>query len=111
MIHDSATKIIEANKQLEIPMSLTPVIGVIALVCLAFYTIPATTVLGAILFTGAIGAICPDTIKPSSNLERARLFFFANKSIDILLLVSRKVLQFVYEIEELNLLQWSHTAR
>jgi hypothetical protein len=61
MLMDAAFKfthsaaMIEANRQLEIPMSLTPAIGVIALVCLAVYAIPATTVLGAILFTGYLG--------------------------------------------------------
>jgi hypothetical protein len=47
--------VLEANRQLEIPLSLTPAIGVIALVCLALYAIPATSVLGAILFTGYLG--------------------------------------------------------
>jgi len=61
MIMDAAFKfthgapVIEANRQLEIPMSMTPAIGIIALVCLAFYIIPSTNVLGAILFTGYLG--------------------------------------------------------
>ena len=50
-----AAQVIEATKQLEIPFSLIPAIGVIALLCLAFYVIPATSVLGAILFTGYLG--------------------------------------------------------
>ena len=61
MLMDAAFKfthgapVIEANRQLEIPLSLTPAIGILALICLAFYAIPATTVLGAILLTGYLG--------------------------------------------------------
>jgi hypothetical protein len=61
MLIDAAFKfthgapVIEANRQLEIPLSLVPSIGVIALVCIALYAIPATSVLGAILFTGYLG--------------------------------------------------------
>jgi hypothetical protein len=61
MLMDAAMKfthaapVIEANRQLEIPLGLTPAIGVIALVCLALYAIPSTSVLGAILFTGYLG--------------------------------------------------------
>lgn len=50
-----AAPVIEANRQLEIPFSLVPAIGVIALVCLVLYAIPRTSVLGAILFTGYLG--------------------------------------------------------
>ena len=50
-----AAPVLEANRQLEIPLSLTPAIGVIALVCIVLYAIPATSVLGAILLTGYLG--------------------------------------------------------
>ena len=50
-----AAAVLDANRQLEIPPTLTPVLGVIALICTAVYAIPATTVLGAILLTGYLG--------------------------------------------------------
>lgn len=48
-------QVVEAQKQLQFPMQLTPALGVIALVCIALYAIPATTVLGAVLLTGYLG--------------------------------------------------------
>ncbi len=50
-----AAPVIEANRQLEIPLSLLPALGVVALLCIALYPIPATSVLGAILLTGYLG--------------------------------------------------------
>lgn len=50
-----AAPVIAANTQLEIPPWMTPALGVIVLVCLALYAIPATAVLGAVLFTGYLG--------------------------------------------------------
>jgi hypothetical protein len=48
-------QVIEAQRQLEFPMQITPAIGVLALVCIALYAIPITSVLGALLLTGYFG--------------------------------------------------------
>src|ERR1700754_1305212 len=50
-----AAAVIEANNQLGFPLELVPAIGVLALVLLALYLIPRTSVLGAVLFTGYLG--------------------------------------------------------
>lgn len=42
-------------EHLGIPASLLPVIGVLELMCVVIYSIPATSVLGAVLFTGYMG--------------------------------------------------------
>jgi hypothetical protein len=51
----TSPQVVETQRQLGFPMHLTPGIGVVALVCLAVYVIPATSVLGALLFTGYLG--------------------------------------------------------
>jgi hypothetical protein len=48
-------QVVETQKQLSFPMSLTPGIGVLALICTALYAIPATSILGALLLTGYLG--------------------------------------------------------
>lgn len=48
-------QVVATQKQLGFPMSMTPGIGVLALICTALYAIPATSVLGALLFTGYLG--------------------------------------------------------
>jgi hypothetical protein len=47
--------VIEAQTQLGFPMRLTPGIGVLALICIALYALPITSVLGALLLTGYLG--------------------------------------------------------
>ena len=61
LIFDTVIKVlkmapaVEATTQLGYPESLVIGIGVIELICLAFYVIPRTSVLGAILMTGYLG--------------------------------------------------------
>jgi hypothetical protein len=61
MLMDSGMKfthgaaVIEANNQLGFPLPMLPAIGVLALILLALYLIPRTSVLGAVLFTGYFG--------------------------------------------------------
>ncbi len=61
MLMDAAIKfshaapVVEANNHLEFPLSLTPFIGVLALVLLALSLIPTTSILGAVLFTAYFG--------------------------------------------------------
>ena len=45
----------EAFERLNFPLALSPALAIIALVCLVFYVIPQTSVLGAILLTGYLG--------------------------------------------------------
>ena len=58
---DAVAKVIEvdavvkASAQLGLPLSVTPVIGFLLLVCTLIYVIPRTSVLGAILLTGYLG--------------------------------------------------------
>src|SRR5579864_3991318 len=50
-----ASFVMKAFAQLGYPLRLAPVIGVILLVCIIFYAIPRTSILGAILLTGYLG--------------------------------------------------------
>ena len=45
----------QASADLGIPAHLTPVIGIVMVVCLALYLIRSTAVLGAVLLTGYFG--------------------------------------------------------
>jgi len=47
--------VVDAFKQLGLPISLSVPLGIISLICLASYALPATNVLGAILLTGYLG--------------------------------------------------------
>jgi hypothetical protein len=47
--------VVEGMTKLGYPLSLTSVIGIVLLVCVAVFAIPRTSVLGAILLTGYLG--------------------------------------------------------
>jgi hypothetical protein len=47
--------VVEAFARLDYPLSTSPGLGIIQLVCVAFYVIPQTSILGAILLTGYLG--------------------------------------------------------
>ncbi len=80
MLFDSVIKVIqidpvvEAFTRLGYPVSLAPVIGILALACVVVYVIPRTSVLGAILLTGYLGGepqpTCASTM-PSSFRSRS----------------------------------------
>jgi len=61
LIFDGVTKaikvpaVLKASAQLEYPVGLIPLIGIILLVCTLLYAIPRTSVLGALLLTGYLG--------------------------------------------------------
>jgi hypothetical protein len=61
LLLDAVTKIIkapqvkEAFARLGYPARLAPVIGTVLLVSVAFYAVPRTSILGAILLTGYLG--------------------------------------------------------
>jgi hypothetical protein len=45
----------QATAELQIPVWQTPVIGATLLVCIVFYVIPRTSILGAVMLTGYFG--------------------------------------------------------
>ena len=45
----------KATAELGIPVGQTPIIGATLLVCVAFYVIPRTSILGAVMLTGYFG--------------------------------------------------------
>ena len=47
--------VMKASEQLGLQLSVTPMIGVLLLVCTLVYVIPKTSILGAILLTGYLG--------------------------------------------------------
>jgi len=47
--------VVEAFNRLGYPLSLSPALAIIELVCLIAYVIPRTAILGAILLTGYLG--------------------------------------------------------
>jgi DoxX-like family len=49
------TAVVEAFNRLGYPISLSPALAIIELVCLVAYLIPRTAILGAILLTGYLG--------------------------------------------------------
>jgi hypothetical protein len=66
--------VVEAQTQLGFPMQLIPGIGVLALVCLALYAIPATSVLGALLLTGYLGGAIALHLRVDNPLFTHTLF-------------------------------------
>jgi hypothetical protein len=59
---------VEATTQLGYPASLVINLGVLELICLAIYTIPRTTVPGAILLTGYLGGAIATQVRAGSSL-------------------------------------------
>ena len=68
------TPVIESFNQLGYPVSLALGIGIIELVCLAFYVIPRTSILGAILLTGYLGGAVATHVRIGSPLVSRMLF-------------------------------------
>jgi hypothetical protein len=59
---------VEATTQLGYPAGLVVTIGTIELVCLAVYSIPRTSVLGAILLTGYLGGAIATQVRAGAPL-------------------------------------------
>lgn len=59
---------VEATTQLGYPAELVATIGLIQLVCLAAYTLPRTTVLGAVLLTGYLGGALATQLRVEAPL-------------------------------------------
>jgi hypothetical protein len=74
LLFDSITKVmkvravIEASAQLGYPVNAIVTIGIILLVCTAFYIIPQTAVLGAILLTGYLGGAVAANLRIGSAM-------------------------------------------
>ena len=64
----------QAMSQLGYPLNLAVGIGILELVCLAFYLIPPTAVLGAILLTGYLGGAIASHVRVGNPLFSHVLF-------------------------------------
>ncbi|HEY1308163.1 MAG TPA: DoxX family protein [Vicinamibacterales bacterium] len=66
--------VVTAFGELGYPISLAPVIGTLALACLALYLLPRTSFLGAILLTGYLGGAVASHVRIGSPLLTHKLF-------------------------------------
>jgi hypothetical protein len=80
LLFDSSIKLIqlapavEGTIRLGYPVSLIRPIGVILLVCIVLYTIPRTSILGAILLTGYLGGAVASQLRIGEPLFSNVLF-------------------------------------
>lgn len=65
---------IEGTKQLGWPASVILPLGIVQLVCLAFYVVPRTSVIGAILWTGYLGGAIATHVRVGNPLFSHILF-------------------------------------
>ena len=74
MVFDGVSKLLSISRSvagmahLGYPERLTPLIGVLLLVCLTFYVVPPTAVFGAILLTGYLGGAVASSLRIESPL-------------------------------------------
>jgi hypothetical protein len=66
--------VVQSFGQMGYPVSLAVAIGIIELVCLAVYVIPASSILGAILLTGYLGGAIATHVRIGSPLFTHILF-------------------------------------
>lgn len=72
LIFDGVTKLLQVSQVKEgmatlgYPASLTVPIGILVLVCTAFYAIPATSALGAVLLTGFLGGATASMVRANA---------------------------------------------
>ncbi|MDQ6690144.1 MAG: DoxX family protein [Gemmatimonadota bacterium] len=80
LIFDGVTKLMEIPPvvkgftELGYPVTLSPVIGTILLVCVVVYLIPRASVLGAILLTGYLGGAVASQLRIGKPLLGYTLF-------------------------------------
>jgi hypothetical protein len=80
LLFDALTKVmgasqsVDASVQLGYPASLVPVIGIILLVCVIAYAVPATSITGAILLTGYLGGAAATQLRVENPLLTHTLF-------------------------------------
>ena len=65
---------LEAGAALQWPIERMPLVGTILLICLAFYLIPRTAILGAILLTGYLGGAVASHVRVDNPLFSHTLF-------------------------------------
>ncbi len=70
----SPAPVVEGMIRLGYPLSLTATIGVILLICVVVYTIPRTSVLGALLLTGYLGGAVASQLRVGEPLFSHVLF-------------------------------------
>lgn len=66
--------VIKAFVELRFPLSLATSLGIVELICVAFYAIPRTSVLGAILLTGYLGGAVAIQLRVGNPLFAEALF-------------------------------------
>jgi hypothetical protein len=72
LIFDGVSKLLEVSQVKEgmvtlgYPSSLTVPIGILVLVCTAFYAIPPTSVFGAVLLTGYLGGATASMVRANA---------------------------------------------
>ena len=65
---------VEGTTALGYPATVVRGIGIVELICLVFYVIPRTSVLGAILLTGYLGGVIATHVRAGSPLLTHTLF-------------------------------------
>ena len=66
--------VVTAFGQLGYPLSASATIGIIELACVAFYLIPSTAILGAVLLTGYLGGAIAAQLRIGAPLFSTMLF-------------------------------------
>lgn len=61
-------QVVEASGRLGFPLSITPGVGVLLLLCTLVYLIPRTAVLGALLLTGYLGGAVAIQMRAGSSI-------------------------------------------
>jgi amino acid transporter len=80
LVFDGVTKVMkvpavmQASAQMQYPLRLIPVIGIVLLVCTAVYAIPQTSILGAVLLTGYLGGAVEAQLRAGNPLFAETLF-------------------------------------
>lgn len=65
---------LKAGEALQWPIERMPLLGTILLICLLFYIIPRTSVVGAVLLTGYLGGAVASHVRVSNPLFTHTLF-------------------------------------